>query len=156
MASIPSILRLIRPPLSSCLKLYTKNKDSKMWCRLASQDHFNGKPKLQKVNQLKPRVNLIVTALMLKSRLLAQARNYITIVFHMIHRKRRRDSKLKWGWEGRGLLCVHNLQKYPGVRSYLTFTTAQEPTKVQCTNKKIKIKKQTNKQNPCKHSTINS
>lgn len=50
------------------------------------------------------------------------------------------------GGVGWGLLCVHNIQKYPGVRSYLTFTTAQEPTKVQCTNKKTKTK-QTPKQN---------
>lgn len=44
-----------------------------------------------------------------------------------------------WRWVGLagggwGLQCVHHIQKYPGVRSYLTFTTAQEPTKVQCTN----------------------
>lgn len=38
------------------------------------------------------------------------------------------------GGGGWGLQCVHHIQKYPGVRSYLTFTTAQEPTKVQCTN----------------------
>lgn len=46
--------------------------------------------------------------------------------------------EIKVGKGGGNLLCVHNIQKYPGVRSYLTFTTAQEPTKVQCTNKKTK------------------
>lgn len=49
------------------------------------------------------------------------------------------------GWGG-NLLCVHNIQKYPGVRSYLTFTTAQEPTKVQCTNKKTKQTKNKTKE----------
>lgn len=45
-----------------------------------------------------------------------------------------------WGWVGMGGACsaVHHIQKYPGVRSQLTFTTAQEPTKVQCTNLKKK------------------
>lgn len=92
--------------------------------------------------------------------------------FHMIHtkrstgtgktekpkKKRKNRKRKKEGGLG-NLLCVHNIQKYPGVRSYLTFTTAQEPTKVQCTNNKKnkqnkkEMKNQTEKE---KKKTVNT
>lgn len=64
----------------------------------------------------------------------------ITAHFNVIQGGKKNKAKNKWyeggGGGGGDLLCVHKIQKYPGVCSYQTYTTAQEPTKVQCTNKK--------------------
>lgn len=71
--------------------------------------------------------------------------------------KKKRKKEMIWRGLvvlGGNLLRVHKIQKYPGVRSNQTYTTAQEPTKVQCTNKKKLKATKINKN--CKHGTINS